>query len=268
MNSLKISGLVLMGSFTVGIISGSIVRTTAGTDVVAGIAGKLQKNKLTELYDGKDSLNGGDNSDTETNVGDVSDESKEYNKDNRDDRAPSENDGKVRENNDKIGVGKASDENKKFDGNKLSSENKDKVKAVSGKKESVNTNTATVAGVIGSVLAFTGLGTTIACNVTKELGGSEKNNKDSQKQKKDEKKTKENNDNKNKTNPSPSIGKPEEKEESKSSFSPWYIVGPIIFAIVAVLLIILIKKYLKVKRENQAKNLEEKINKIQLVNHQ
>ena len=62
-----------MGSFTVGITSGSIVSATASTDVVSGIASWLQGDELTELSNGKGSVNDGNNSNTGADVGGASD---------------------------------------------------------------------------------------------------------------------------------------------------------------------------------------------------
>ena len=78
MNSVKISGLVLMGAFTLGVTSGSIVSATAGTEAVSGIAGEPQEDELTKLNNnGEDSINDSDNSEAETDASEDSDENKE-----------------------------------------------------------------------------------------------------------------------------------------------------------------------------------------------
>lgn len=78
MNSVKISGLVLMGAFSVGVASGSAVSAVAGTEGISDIVNGHQEDELTELNNnGKDSTNVGDNSDAETDAGESSDENKE-----------------------------------------------------------------------------------------------------------------------------------------------------------------------------------------------
>ena len=78
MNGVKISGLVLMGAFTLGVTSGSIVSATAGTEAVSGIAGEPQEDELTKLNNnGEDSINDGDNSEAETDAGEDSAENEE-----------------------------------------------------------------------------------------------------------------------------------------------------------------------------------------------
>ena len=78
MNGVKISGLVLMGAFTLGVTSGSIVSATAGTEAVSGIAGEPQEDELTKLNNnGEDSINDGDNSEAETDADEDSAENKE-----------------------------------------------------------------------------------------------------------------------------------------------------------------------------------------------
>lgn len=67
MNSVKISGLVLMGAFTVGITSGSIVSAAASTEVVSDAK---DESKDGELGDKKDLLDDDNISNAETEAGD------------------------------------------------------------------------------------------------------------------------------------------------------------------------------------------------------
>ena len=70
MNSVKISGLVLTGVFTLGFTSGNIVSAAEGAEVVSGIVGEgeFQGDELTKLNNGKGSVNDVDNSDAKTDA--------------------------------------------------------------------------------------------------------------------------------------------------------------------------------------------------------
>ena len=252
MNSVKISSLVLMGAFTVGITSGSAVSAVAGTEVVSGKKDESKEGDLDneKAFLGDDVISVG-NGDAETNAGDdASEESKKTVKDNGDDEANlgseneekndkafPENDEKFEENSDKIDVGKDPNKSNEADNNKLSSENNGKIKSVDNVKMPGNTNTEKVVGAAGVLLALIGLGTNycLQCSA-EELKQSKKSEKGSQKQKDDEKEAKEDNGDKNKINPDPDADDSMEEKENKSTFIPWYIAGLIIVAAIIIFL--------------------------------
>ena len=247
-----------MVAFTVGITSGSAVSAVAGTEVVSGKKDESKEGDLDneKAFLGDDVISVG-NGDAETNAGDdASEESKKTVKDNGDDEANlgseneekndkafPENDEKFEENSDKIDVGKDPNKSNEADNNKLSSENNGKIKSVDNVKMPGNTNTEKVVGAAGVLLALIGLGTNycLQCSA-EELKQNKKSEKGSQKQKDDENEAKEDNGDKNKINPDPDANDSMEEKENESTFSSWYIAGPVIgLVVIAVIIIIILK---------------------------
>ena len=225
MNSVKISGLVLMGAFTVGITSGSIVSAAASTEVVSDAK---DESKDGELGDKKDLLDDDNISSAETEAGDDN---------------PQNTDG-ILSTEDGEQSGEAVAE--------VSGENgKGVEKGESGNKGGFDIKTA-------SLIGGTGAAGTVLGAVTNGVihGGKEKT--DSGKQ--EEKKTEQDNTD---TNQTPGKSDSEEQDTSGSLFK-WGFVATVSTAVVCVLVIIILafvihSKDLKIKGLNEILKRKEAI---------
>ena len=223
MNSVKISGLVLMGAFTVGITSGSIVSAAASTEVVSDAK---DESKDGELGDKKDLLDDDNISNAETEAGDDN---------------PQNTDG-ILSTEDGEQSGEAVAE--------VSGENgKGVEKGESGNKGGFDIKTA-------SLIGGTGAAGTVLGAVTNGVihGGKEKT--DSGKQ--EEKKTEQDNTD---TNQTPGKSDSEEQKTSDSFFVPFVataIAAVICVVIIVVLAFVIRNKNLKIQEACDLKEMVDK----------